>query len=729
MEYEDFSLRIEPKRGDVYPVSVLRSPAGETHSSFSLPFNADQIGDLLLHLGQTVRGSAEPAMRHVSPPGTRIDPQQVGEQLFRALFSGPVRDLFLESRAMLRDSERGLRIKLHIDPEDPSLAQLASLPWELLYREETRDWLNLSRFTPLVRYLEIPRPYKPLAIEPPLRILVVMPDPVDYPRLNLEKERSLIEASWAAQEGVKVEIMEQATILALQDRLSRHPYHVLHYMGHGDFDEHTGQGALVMEDEEGRGDKVDGTTLGLLLRNEPTLRLVFLNACETAQATREQGCDPFAGVATALVMAEIAAVVAMQFPVSDPAAITFAQRFYSLLALGESVDTAVTEGRLAMRMAEPSTMEWATPVLFMRAPHGDIFEVSGAAVEVPPPEVQEPPPQVEAPAASRPAGKSLQNSLMALGAAIVLICVLVIGAPRLLQMVRTKPTPTPTRAVTPSATPCPPVSGPFAQAWDTVRSDIGCSLGYSTSMWMAEEDFEHGKMLWREPIDELRKQFLVLFDDGQWQLVRHPTGWVEGNPEYSCPDENTPSQCPPTPKRGFGVIWCDVEGIRARLGNVTECERGYTGSMQEFARGFMLRSDDDTIYVFFGQESGSWTTSPTPAVCPAYTLETLQADLATYESEFEGTSTCYERFSSQPGFETTTFSFYRPGCTPANCGSWSAWVTRAFAPETDNAAGTHDAYNGPPPSDRIRHNLTPEELAACKAVLLEFAASFDCQQE
>ncbi|MGD2176779.1 MAG: MFS transporter, partial [Anaerolineae bacterium] len=308
--------------------------------------------------------------------------------LFNALFSGPVRSLLDRSLGMIHGRQRGLRIKLHIDPEDPSLAQLTSLPWEFLYRKETRDFLNLSRFTPILRYLDVQRPYTPLPLEPPLRILVVISAPIDYAVLDLHRERALIEASWARQEGVQVEFMAQATILALQDRLGEQPCHVLHYMGHGDFDERTGQGVLVMEDEGGRGALVDGSTLGVLLRDLRTMRLVFLNACETAKVTKEKGLDPFAGVAAAMVMAGIPAVVAMQFPISDGAAITFAQKFYPLLARGDPVDAAVAEGRRAIRLAGARTMEWGTPVLFMRAPQGVIFEVSEAQrAKVPLPEI------------------------------------------------------------------------------------------------------------------------------------------------------------------------------------------------------------------------------------------------------------------------------------------------------------------------------------------------------
>jgi hypothetical protein len=378
IEYEDFTIRIESKRGDRYPVRVLRSPAGEGGAEFEPTFNLDELGDLLADLGQTVRGTGLRDAARVVTPGTQ--PRELGHQLFNALFSGSVRSLLDRSQGMLHGKDRGLRIKLHINPDDPGLAPLASLPWELLYRKETRDFLSLSHSTPVVRYLDIQRPYTPLAIEPPLRILVVVSCPTGYQKLDLDKERELIEQSWAQHAAVEVEFTEKATIRALQDRLATRDVHVLHFMGHGDFDERSGQGVLLMEDSEGSGDLLDGHALGVLLHDARTLRLVVLNACETARVTARQGLDPFAGIATALVLAGIPAVVAMQFPISDGAAITFAERFYPLLAKGRPVDYAMTEARKAIYVAEPGTLEWATPVLFMRSPQGVIFEVREAQV-------------------------------------------------------------------------------------------------------------------------------------------------------------------------------------------------------------------------------------------------------------------------------------------------------------------------------------------------------------
>jgi hypothetical protein len=367
MVYEDFSIKIEPKREEGYPVVVLQSRAGEGRSSFTLPFEPEEISDVLLELGQAVKHSSR-APNHDTPH------RHIGDLLFTALFSGQVRSLFDRSLSMARERQRGLRIKLHIDPQDPSLAQLASLPWEFLFRKETREFLNLSKRTPISRYLDLQRPYAPPPLEPPLRVLVVIFDPQDDAPLDLDREREKIETSWAEHQDIQVEIMERATIPALKERLAERPYHVLHYVGHADLDERTGQAVLVLE-----GARVDGSTLATLLRDVPTMRLVVLNAFQPARPAEERTLDPLVNVAAATVLSGIPAAVATQFPISDGAATTFARGFYPLLARSHPVDVAASEGRRSVYFAESKTMEWGAPVLFMHAPDGMLFEVPVAS--------------------------------------------------------------------------------------------------------------------------------------------------------------------------------------------------------------------------------------------------------------------------------------------------------------------------------------------------------------
>jgi len=169
------------------------------------------------------------------------------------------------------------------------------------------------------------------------------------------------------------------------------------------------------------------------------------------------------------------------------------------------------------------------------------------------------------------------------------------------------PLPTATSAPTatsipPSATPsCPPVTGVFGQTWLQVQDRIGCAAGSAINGTIVEENFQSGKMFWREPIDYA--QALVLFSNGTWQIFQHDP-YEEGDPEYPCVDENTPPQSPPTPRRGFGTMWCDIPAIRNGLGNATDAERAFTGSMQQFEEGFMIYTDYGATFVFYS--SGSW---------------------------------------------------------------------------------------------------------------------------
>jgi hypothetical protein len=164
------------------------------------------------------------------------------------------------------------------------------------------------------------------------------------------------------------------------------------------------------------------------------------------------------------------------------------------------------------------------------------------------------------------------------------------------------PTLEPTNTPQPKPTPsCPAVGGPFEGVWGSVRAEIGCAVGDAVDGKIVEENFEGGKMFWREPVDYA--QALVLFNDGTWRIFEH-SPYGDDRPEFSCVDENTPAECPPTPKRGFGMMWCDIPEIRNGLGNAIDCEHEYQGAMQQFEGGFMLRSESGVVYVFY--DGGRW---------------------------------------------------------------------------------------------------------------------------
>ena len=139
----------------------------------------------------------------------------------------------------------------------------------------------------------------------------------------------------------------------LRNTLYERSWHVLHFVGHGEFDEEEDEGFLELTDAEGLPDRLFASRLGRYLEDSQSLRLVVLNACESGRT----GLDALSGTAATIMRAGVPAVVAMQYEISDPGAITFAKSFYQGLATGRTLDRAVTAARGAMKDANRDTLE------------------------------------------------------------------------------------------------------------------------------------------------------------------------------------------------------------------------------------------------------------------------------------------------------------------------------------------------------------------------------------
>jgi hypothetical protein len=412
VRFDDFVLQFDSSRGGLR-ARVLKSPFGEGVTGFSLPDLAGAEGshgpsgvsrDIAHHAAATASGSRPPL--------------EIGTELYRSIFQGQVRTLLDKSRGQLEVSPNlGLRLKIKLDPSDEETGALADLPWELLCDGETEDFFALSRQTSLVRYLDVPRSSQPIPFTPPLRILAVGASPRDLPPLDLEEEVRRLEGLNRTASGVAVEVLPHASAGAVREALAGDTFNVLHFMGHGTFDRASGEGMLAFEGTNGALDLVSGKAFATKLRDLRSLGVVLLNACNTARARHQSGANPFRGVATALVLGGVPAVVAMQKPISDRAAIGFSAAFYRHLARGESIDEALTEGRQAIHSAKPEEFEWATPVLFLRMPEGNVFVARPAeapAAPAPPPIVSDPPAPV---APSR--GPALKVAVGVAGAGLV----------------------------------------------------------------------------------------------------------------------------------------------------------------------------------------------------------------------------------------------------------------------------------------------------------------------
>jgi hypothetical protein len=382
--FDDFWIHIGPPDGSQdadaevasggsFRVSVIHSPAGNATGKLSLPFGVVETGDVLARLDQTVRELLEsPTVRDLSRRGvTRSSSKDLGLTLYRALFTGDVKSRFDESYGRSAEGQRVLRIRLHIELDDPDCQRIASLPWEYLWHPEKRQSLALSKQTTITRYLPVAQPAEPRSFKPPLRILFVSANP--HGDLQLTVERESIEKRLAEERGAyECHTLENATYAQLAEMLGE-DYHVVHFMGHGGFNGE--EGVIALQDGD-----VPGSKLGNLIANQLKTNLVFLNACRTAEMPRRNGRDPFAGVASALVAAGVPAVIAMQFPITDEAAIQFAARFYSQVAQGRSIEEALLAGRQRIEALSPGSDEWATPVLMLRG-ESAVFQPSAEAID------------------------------------------------------------------------------------------------------------------------------------------------------------------------------------------------------------------------------------------------------------------------------------------------------------------------------------------------------------
>ena len=369
MEYRDFDLLIE-RSGQGYRAQVLESPAGQATADFTLPFSDLELENVLLRLGRPVRTVRRLESTEMSTA------KSFGAALFNAAFSGDVRACLRSSMDEAKRENVGIRVRLRL--ADPALADL---PWEFLYLQSVNRFLALSVHTPLIRYMDLPEVVQPIAVSPPIRVLAMISSPTDYPSLDVEGEWQRLNDALAdlIKAGtLSLERMEEATLAALQRRLRRSQYHIFHFIGHGEFDQTLQEGVLLLEREKQRGHRVGSQYLGMLLHDHESLRVAVLNACEGARSSKQ---DPFAGSAQTLVQQGIPAVIAMQFEIADDVAQTFAHDFYGALADSYPIDAAVTEARKAI-FAMGREVEWATPVLYLRAPDGRIFDVDRSA-EVP----------------------------------------------------------------------------------------------------------------------------------------------------------------------------------------------------------------------------------------------------------------------------------------------------------------------------------------------------------
>jgi tetratricopeptide (TPR) repeat protein len=302
-----------------------------------------------------------------------------GDLLFGSVFGvGPARDAYQRAR------DRGLEVVFR--SAEPGLL---ALPWELM-RDGTGPVAlgagGISRSLPVAdkaQTLEVAGGQ--------LRVLMVISRPAGTEDVGFQMvARPLLERLETVRGKVSLTVLRPPTFDALREVVTRaadagEPFHVVHFDGHGAMPGRVGSGAVIggrpammaapgegvlaFELPGGGSDYVGASKVAAALA-EGKVPVVVLNACQSGAV----GKALEASVATALLNAGCAAVVAMAYSVYAVAAADFMAAFYESVFTGDSVGQAVTAGRrrLFSHNGRPSPRgdmplaDWLVPVHYMR---------------------------------------------------------------------------------------------------------------------------------------------------------------------------------------------------------------------------------------------------------------------------------------------------------------------------------------------------------------------------
>lgn len=378
--YHNFDVTVGQLVGDVYPALAVYAPLGTASDQLAINPKAQPLADLLAWASTSVGPSA----------ANLSQAEDLGDALYRLLLGGRLGDHLRSALRHAEDYGHGLRLRLAADD-----LTILSLPWEFLFDRSRGLLFATDEATPLARYLSDYATFgatRSLAASLPLRLLMVVPAVADLDvAAEIARVREALNREGLLGDLVELTVLggpeEPVSLQRLSDFLQddEQGFDILHFSGHGDTE--GGRGHLRFNDDRGGDQWVDGGTFGRLLKRytQPQhrprpLRLAVLNACEGGvSAPKAYGVRSLLGVAPALIQNGLAAVVAMQYEILDDAAIAFARAFYRALTRDTTagqVDLAVTSARRALATQFPGHRSFATPVLFLHAADGRIFDLA-----------------------------------------------------------------------------------------------------------------------------------------------------------------------------------------------------------------------------------------------------------------------------------------------------------------------------------------------------------------
>lgn len=371
-EYLDFNIVIERKGEGLY-VSYYDAPNGAQLS---------KNGGIFLQLPDDEDEWSKACEGVERGNGQKL--AELGYSLFNAIFTDDLLEQWNKNYgAFTNDSGMGIRLRF-----SPGADVFAEVPVELLSSDPMKcDFLALNPQISITRSPRHPGEIKPgpeLAV--PLRILIVIANPntagIDANDVKETLDEELEELVTSGRVRVAYLGPQEdppATYNALHDALVDEDYHIVHFIGHGDFEtpeDEDCEGVLeFVAENDNEVERVKGSDLANLLSGR--VCFVILQACRGAQSGT---CNAFQGVAQRLIKKGVPAVLAMQCPIDTDVAASFCERLYHWWLPGEGLllEQAVVEARINAKQcfSDRDSATWWNPVLFVNPARTVILNIN-----------------------------------------------------------------------------------------------------------------------------------------------------------------------------------------------------------------------------------------------------------------------------------------------------------------------------------------------------------------
>src|SRR5260370_5836758 len=302
----------------------------------------------------------DPVLTVHNDPAGDIDPQDllrnVGTWLWKALLPESASAQEREAWALaLRTGRTPLLLALS--------DRLAKLPWELLCApDQAGDRGFLARRGALMRLIASENDSTVSPVTPPLRVLLLISSPLSLGEnagIEVESGRAAVEqATYEMRMAGRLylRIEDIITQERVQDALITFDPHIVHYIGHGAYNEHIG-GVLLWEDKQGNEELLSAADLAEILYPQNVCAVV-LHACETGRSNART--DVY-GIAGKLVKEGIPAVLAQQANFTYESSQQASKTWYTALAAKRGFAQALFEVRRALAQADRP--DWAVPIL------------------------------------------------------------------------------------------------------------------------------------------------------------------------------------------------------------------------------------------------------------------------------------------------------------------------------------------------------------------------------